>query len=83
MLKYRNGQPYAHWESDISADRKAAVTEAVGSWSFSAHSFSDDELVYGAAIMLQHALQMPELGEWRLSPGASFGPFKNDTATNS
>jgi len=45
------------------------VAEAVGSWNFSAHDFSDDELQYAAFLMLEHALGMPQLEKWRLSTG--------------
>jgi 3',5'-cyclic-nucleotide phosphodiesterase len=55
---------------DLSYERKAAVEEAIGSWAFSAHDYTDDELLYGALVMLQHALQMPELDKWRIPEGA-------------
>ena len=45
------------------------VAGAIGTWGFSAHDFSDDELVHAAFLMLQHALDMPELGRWRLPTG--------------
>jgi len=54
---------------DIESDRQAVVSKAVGGWSFSAHEFSDDELLQGALIILEHALQMPELRQWRMSKG--------------
>jgi len=47
------------------------VEREIGNWCFSAHDFSDDELVYGACLMLAHALSMPELQPWRLSPGTT------------
>lgn len=55
--------------SDVSidADQRAAVAKSIGDWSFSAHDFTDDELLHGAVIMLEHALQMPELEQWRMS----------------
>ena len=56
-------------EMQVSPERRNAVAEAVGTWSFSAHDFTDDELLYGALIILQHALSMPELEKWRLSEG--------------
>ncbi|KAI9876040.1 MAG: 3',5'-cyclic-nucleotide phosphodiesterase [Pleopsidium flavum] len=46
--------------------RELVVARAVGSWGFSAHDFSDDELQYAAFLMLKHALDMPELEKWRL-----------------
>jgi hypothetical protein len=55
---------------DLSQDRRAVVEEAIGTWAFSAHDYTDDELLYGALVMLQHALQMPELDKWRISEGA-------------
>jgi hypothetical protein len=55
---------------DLSYERKVAVEEAIGTWAFSAHDYTDDELLYGALVMLQHALQMPELDKWRIPEGA-------------
>ncbi|KAL9063084.1 MAG: hypothetical protein Q9157_008434 [Trypethelium eluteriae] len=49
---------------DVSDDRKAVVAAAVGSWAFSADDFTDDELLYGALTMLEHALKMPEVEKW-------------------
>ncbi|PGH18617.1 hypothetical protein AJ79_00396 [Helicocarpus griseus UAMH5409] len=51
----------------IPQDRKRCVEVEIGKWDFSAHGFSDDELLYAASMMLQHALKMPELESWRLS----------------
>lgn len=68
-LLHRNGQPYSEWDKSLSIDQKSVAAEAVGSWTFSAHSFSDDELLYCALLMLQHALSAPELEHWRLTPG--------------
>ena len=53
----------------VLPERRNAVAEAVGTWSFSAHDFTDDELLYGALVILQHALDMPDLEKWRLSEG--------------
>ncbi|KAL2218731.1 putative high affinity cAMP phosphodiesterase [Thermoascus aurantiacus ATCC 26904] len=53
----------------ILEERRSLVEREIGNWCFSAHDFSDDELVYGACLMLAHALSMPELQPWRLSPG--------------
>ncbi|KAF1815717.1 HD-domain/PDEase-like protein [Eremomyces bilateralis CBS 781.70] len=50
----------------VKPDRRTKVEAAVGSWAFSAHEFTDDELLYGALVMLEHALQMEELAKWRL-----------------
>ena len=53
----------------VAIDRQRKIAEAVGTWAFSAHEFTDDELLHAALIMLQHALSMPELEKWRLSTG--------------
>jgi hypothetical protein len=54
---------------NIPDDRKDAVTNAVASWSFGAHDFTDDELLHGGLIMLQHVLEMPELEKFRMGTG--------------
>ncbi|KAJ9643396.1 3',5'-cyclic-nucleotide phosphodiesterase [Coniosporium tulheliwenetii] len=51
---------------NVTPARRQMVAEAVGSWSFSAHDFNDDELLLGALAMLQHALTMPELENWHM-----------------
>lgn len=56
---------------EMSEPRKLEITEALASWSFSAHDFSDDELLMGASMMLEHALAMPELEPWRIPTGES------------
>jgi hypothetical protein len=53
----------------LDNDRKTFVEHAVGTWAFSAHDFTDDELLYGALVMLKHALQMPELERWAITEG--------------
>jgi hypothetical protein len=53
----------------LDDDRKAFVEGAVGTWAFSAHDFTDDELLYGALVMLKHALKMPELERWAITEG--------------
>ncbi|KAL6712409.1 3',5'-cyclic-nucleotide phosphodiesterase [Coniothyrium glycines] len=52
---------------DLPHDRRAVVENAVAGWSFSAHDLTDDELLYGALVMLRHALQMPELEKWSIT----------------
>lgn len=54
---------------NICPNRKRVISHAVGKWSFSAHDFTDDELLYGAWLMLSHAMQMPGLEKWRISDG--------------
>ncbi|RKF54845.1 putative 3 5 -cyclic nucleotide phosphodiesterase [Erysiphe neolycopersici] len=51
----------------IAPNRKEAVNAVVASWNFSAHEFTDDELLHAALVMLQHTLTMPELEPWRIS----------------
>ncbi|KAL1796938.1 hypothetical protein ACET3X_005478 [Alternaria dauci] len=51
----------------LDEDRQMVVEDAVGTWAFSAHDYTDDELLYGAFIMLKHALQMPELEKWAIT----------------
>lgn len=47
--------------------REEALSHALGSWAFSGHDFSEDELIHAAFLMLQHALTVPQLDKWRLS----------------
>ena len=47
--------------------REETLSRALGSWAFSGHDYSEDELVHAAFLMLQHVLNMPELDKWRLS----------------
>ncbi|KAF7585684.1 3',5'-cyclic-nucleotide phosphodiesterase [Aspergillus hancockii] len=56
-------------ELDVSPEREELVKEQIGSWNFTAHDFTDDELVLGASEMLQHAFTMPNLEQWQLTPG--------------
>ena len=53
----------------IEPTRRDLVVQAVGTWSFSAHKFSDDELLTAGLIIFEHALMMPELEKWRMSTG--------------
>ncbi|KAF2665976.1 HD-domain/PDEase-like protein [Microthyrium microscopicum] len=59
---------------DLSDAQKETVAKAVGSWSFSAHSLVDDELLYASLIMMEHTLSMPELEKWRI-PTSQLIPF--------
>ena len=43
------------------------VAQAIGSWNFSAHDLTEDELLHAASLMLQHALAMPALEQWRIT----------------
>ncbi|KAL2834075.1 hypothetical protein BJY01DRAFT_85937 [Aspergillus pseudoustus] len=53
----------------VSEEREEYVRERLARWDFAAHEFSDDELVFAAYEMLQHAFSIPELEEWRLTSG--------------
>jgi 3',5'-cyclic-nucleotide phosphodiesterase len=62
-------EDYQHRELYVEEARKPIIEREIGSWSFCAHDFSEDELVYAGYRMLDHALQMPELEKWRMSEG--------------
>ena len=64
-------EPLVQMRISVALDRREKIAAAVGSWHFSAHDFTDDELLHAALLMLQHALAMPELERWRLSTGKS------------
>ncbi|KAK3082409.1 3',5'-cyclic-nucleotide phosphodiesterase, partial [Teratosphaeriaceae sp. CCFEE 6253] len=49
----------------VSPERRKKVEESVGRWGFPAQDFSMDELTYAALFMLEHMLQVPELGPYR------------------
>ncbi|PHH69759.1 hypothetical protein CDD82_7537 [Ophiocordyceps australis] len=52
----------------VSTERQADIVNAVGRWDFSAHSFSDDELLVASMVMFKHALSSAtELERWRLT----------------
>ncbi|KAJ5688640.1 hypothetical protein N7462_003032 [Penicillium macrosclerotiorum] len=54
---------------DVGPERAIYIKEQVGRWEFSAHEFSEDELVFAACEMISHAYDMPGLEHWRLTPG--------------
>ncbi|KAI9746700.1 MAG: 3',5'-cyclic-nucleotide phosphodiesterase [Claussenomyces sp. TS43310] len=56
----------SHPPPSILDERRAQIAGSIGVWSFSAHDFTDDELLYGAMLMLQHALSVPDLEKWRM-----------------
>ncbi|KAK0126831.1 3',5'-cyclic-nucleotide phosphodiesterase [Cadophora gregata] len=60
-------EPMAPIRISIALNRREKIAASVGSWHFSAHEFTDDELLHAALLMLQHALTMPELERWRIS----------------
>jgi len=53
----------------IHPERETKIMSAIGTWNFSAHDFSDDELVHAAFLMLSHALKSRELAKWRIADG--------------
>ncbi|KIW00100.1 hypothetical protein, variant [Verruconis gallopava] len=60
-------EKYDVTDVEIEPDRKEVVAQSIGTWEFSAHDFTDDELLHAALQMLQHALTMPEVEKWRMS----------------
>jgi 3',5'-cyclic-nucleotide phosphodiesterase len=62
-------EPFVYNKIAVALDRQEKIASAISSWSFSAHEFTDDELLHAALLMLQHALTMPELERWRISTG--------------
>ena len=53
----------------VSPERKSRIAAVVGKWHFSAHDFSDDELVMAASLMFKHAFAVDELEKWRIPAG--------------
>lgn len=62
-------QAHKHSDFELEPERRSAVEEKVATWAFSAHDFTDDELLYAALVMLQHALASPELSQWQMTEG--------------
>jgi 3',5'-cyclic-nucleotide phosphodiesterase len=63
--------PISHVRLSVPVERREKIESSVASWNFSAHDFTDDELLHAALIMLQHALAIPALEQWRLPAGMS------------
>lgn len=53
----------------MNAEREEYIKDQIGNWSFTAHEFTDDELVFAACEMFQHAFDIPGLDQWLLTPG--------------
>ena len=68
-----DNEPFGPSRMNIAWERRDKIAAAVGSWDFSAHEFTDDELLHAALLMLQHALAMPQLEKWRISTGEQGG----------
>ncbi|KAL9006466.1 MAG: hypothetical protein Q9188_000774 [Gyalolechia gomerana] len=64
----------SHSYSVTDPGEDSILISALTSWNFSAHKFSEDQLVHAAFLMLQHALHMAELERWRL-PAADLKCF--------
>lgn len=62
-------EEYGRLRVMVALERRKMIVHAISSWHFSAHDFTDDELLYASSLMLQHALSMPELEKWRISTG--------------
>lgn len=63
-------EDYQYRDLYVREVRKPAIAQAVGSWGFDGHDFSEDELVYAGYFMLNHALEnLQSVGEWRMSQG--------------
>ncbi|KAK6365416.1 3',5'-cyclic-nucleotide phosphodiesterase [Exophiala oligosperma] len=61
-------EDYQYRDLYVREVRKPAIAQAVGSWGFDGHDFSEDELVYAGYFMLNHALEnLQSVGEWRMS----------------
>jgi 3',5'-cyclic-nucleotide phosphodiesterase len=63
--------PLSHVRLTVPIERREKIEKGISSWYFSAHDFTDDELLHGALLMLQHALSIPALEQWRIPTGMS------------
>ncbi|KAI5296472.1 3',5'-cyclic-nucleotide phosphodiesterase [Ascosphaera acerosa] len=52
--------------SPLPQERRRLIETEVAKWSFSAHKFSDDELLYAGCVMVRHALRLPGLDQWQI-----------------
>lgn len=50
----------------------SSLATVIGTWGFSAHEYSEEQLVQAAFLMLHHVLAVPELEKWRLPAGKFF-----------
>jgi 3',5'-cyclic-nucleotide phosphodiesterase len=75
-------EDYQHRDLYVDPKRKETIANAVGRWDFDGHLFNEDELVYGGYCILNHAVQLPELKQWRVAEGMSCQPrVKRTTLT--
>lgn len=52
----------------VSPEKRIEISRAISTWHFDAHKFDYDELIVAAELTLNHALSMPELKAFRISP---------------
>lgn len=62
-------QAYMYSDFELEPERRKVVEDRVSTWAFSAHEFTDDELLYAALVMLKHALSSPDLSQWQMTEG--------------
>ncbi|KIV80745.1 hypothetical protein PV11_08227 [Exophiala sideris] len=60
-------EDYQHRNLYIREARKPVIAQAVSSWGFDGHEFTEDELVYAGYFMLSHALENEAVEKWRMS----------------
>ena len=76
-------EDYQHRDAHVDLKRRGVIAKAIGLWGFDGHDFSEDELVYAGYYMLNHALEIPELEQWRISQGIkAASPPQNTILTN-
>lgn len=52
---------------DLEPEREQQLRQALGSWSFWGHDYTEDELIHAAKFMLVHTLRLPGLERWQTS----------------
>ena len=62
-------EDYQYRDLYVQESRKEVIAQAVSSWDFCGHDFTEDELVYAGYFILNHALQMESTENWRMSQG--------------
>ena len=67
-------EDYQHRDLFVQESRKAVIAAAVGRWDFSAHDFTEDELVYAGYYMLNHCLEMEACEQWSMTQRMILSP---------
>lgn len=62
-------QKIGNFKLAVPGERQSTIAGAIGKWHFSAHEFTDDELLVAAMLIFKHALNMPALEKWRIPTG--------------